>query len=465
VAFLSDYSTPGLLELHVYDGIEVRRLNDPLPAGASVSSFTYSGDASTIAYTVTSSDADRVYIKSLTGNSPAVMRYVSAKVSGATFGVSGGLNADGTQMWVYDGYYAYANLDRKEYFVFDTATGSARQIAGDMNGVIDIRLLQWHPNEPNTLLVQGQTAGNVPADQTSAVSAFIGDAADVRTLTQIGRTYASGEHGSGEGFYFGSEARYLYHTEYKRVGMSAVTNLLRYDRQGAGSETAVVRMAAPPDQGMNGVVSTSPNRGRMCFSYYEASTTTYQGPSKFFALDPATPGSEAPVTGVLDYATQCSMAADNRTMIYRKYDASHSYQQAFVVDTVSPAAPVVLAPAAEAASEQAAWHVAPNAMRVAVAYYDNDGVPGNTGQLGRLYSVPADGTGDGFQFSDSYQSSFIIGGIGASNGDGSFLAHTRLQGGIQKFELMSTHEFNLSVPLSTAGETLGVKSVRWLRPY
>lgn len=466
VAFLSDYSTPGLQELHVYDGIEVRRFNDPLPAGSSVSSFTYSGDAGTIAYTVTSSDADRVYIKSVTGNSPAVMRYVSVKPNGATFGVSGGLNADGTQMWVYDGYYAYSNQDRKEYFVFDTATGTARQIAGDMSGVLDIRLLQWHPNEPNTLVVQGQTAGNVPADGTSAVSVFIGSAADVRTLTQIGRTYASGEHGSGEGFYFGSGTRYLYYTEYKRSGMSgAVTNLLRYDREGAGSESAVVRMATLPDQGMNGVVSTSPDRGRMCFSYYEASTTTYQGPSKFFALDPATPGSEAPVTGVLNFATGCTMAADNRTMIFRQYDASHGYQQAFVVDSVTPGTPVVLAPAAETNSEQGAWHVAPHAMRVAVAYHDNDGLAGNTGQLGRFYSLPADGTGDGFLFSDSYQPSFIVGGVGASNGDGSFLIHTRSQGAIHKLELMSTHGLNLSIPVSAAGETLGVKSVRWLRRY
>jgi len=465
VAFLSDYSTPGLQELHVYDGIEVRRFNDPLPAGASVSSFTYSGDAKVIAYTVTSSDADRVYIKPVSGNSPAVMRYVSAKVNGASFGVGGGLNADGTYMWVYDGYYAYMNQQLKEYFVFDTATGTARQIAGDMSGVLDIRLLQWHPFEPTTLMVQGQTAGNIPLDQTAAVTAFLGNAADVRTLTQIGRTYAIGEYGAGEGFYFGNEARYLYYTEYKRAGVFAATNLLRYDRQ-AGSETAVVRMAASPDQGMQGVVSTSPNRSRMCFNYYEPSTTVYQGPSKFFALDTATPGSETPVTGVLTYGTQCAIAADNRTVIYRNYDASNSYQQAFVVDSVNPGTPVLLAPAAEASSEQGAWHVAPNAMRIAIAYYD-DGTSANPAQLGRLYSLPADGSGDGFQFSDSYRRSFIIGGIGASSGDGSFLLHTRERGlsGIHNLELMSTHGFNLSIPLNNAGETLGVRSVRWLRPY
>ena len=465
VAFLSDYSTPGVLELHIYDGIEVRRLNDPLPAGASVSSFTYSGDAKVIAYTVTSSDADRVYIKSLTGDSPAVMRYVSAKINGAPFGVSGGLNADGTYMWVYDGYHAYMNQQLKEYFVFDTATGSARQIAGDMAGVIDIRLLQWHPHEPTTLMVQAQIAGNIPFDQTAAVTVFLGNAADVRTLTQIGRNYAIGEYGAGEGFYFGNDPRYLYYTEYKRAGVFAATNLLRYDRQD-GSETAVVRMAASPDQGMQGAVATSPDRSRMCFNFYEASTNVYLGPSKFFALDTATPGSEMPITDVLTAGTQCAFAADNRTVIYRKYDPSQFYQQAFVVDSLNPGTPELLAPAAEVSSEQGAWHVAPNAMRVAVAYYDVDGSPGSgVFEMGRIYSLPADGSGDGFLFSDNYQPSYILGGIGASNGDGSFLAHTRMQGSIHKFELMSTHGFNLSIPLNTAGETLGARSVRWLHPY
>jgi VCBS repeat-containing protein len=465
VAFLSDYSTPGLNEVHAYDGIEVRRLNDALPAGASVTSFALSGDMSTLAYVVSAADADRVYVKSLTGNGPAVVRYTSAKVIGATFGVSGALNANGSHMWVYDGYHGFANQDRKEYFVFDTATGVARQLAGDMNDVVDIRILQWHPYEANLLMVQGQTAGSVPLNvSNAAMSAFLGNATDVRTLDQIGLTYAPGEYGSGEGFYYGPDTRYIYHTEYKHSGGSTITNLLRYDRV-LEQTTAIVRTPVPPDRGMNGVVSSSPDRSRMCFGYYEPSTTTNDGPSKFYAMDQAT-GATTAVTGVLSDIAGCAIAADNRTLFYRTWSTNHVDQQIFVVDSVSPGAPVPLLPINEPGnSEAGALMPASGAARVAVVYYDGDGLAGTTGQLGRMYTMPADGTGDAFLFSDTFQHSFVISPFNASDGAGSFIVHTRQQGSIYKLELMSTHALNLSIPLSSAGETLGVRSVRWMRPY
>jgi len=463
--FLSDYSTPGIREVHVYDGFQIRRVSDPVPAGGTITTYTVSNDSSTLAYVVSSTDADRVYVKPVAGNSPAVVRYTSARPVGATFGVSGGLNADGTFMWVYDGYYAYANQERKEYFVFDTATGTARQLAGDMSSVIDIRLLQWHSHEANLLMVQGQTGGSIPLSSDSAVSAFLGDASgDIRTLKQIGQTYGSGEHGSGEGFYFGPETRYIYHTEYKRTGADVITNLLRYDRQ-LETTTAVVRIPAPPDRGMNGVVWTSPDRSRMCFAYYEQSTTSVDGPSRFYAATLATPGSEMPVTAALSDLRTCQFASDNRTMIYRVYSAPYNTQQAYAVDSLNPGTIRPLVPSGEANSEQANWQAAPGAMRIAVAYFDNDGVQGVAqGETGRFYSMRADGTGDAFLFADHYQLA-PVSNFFASNADGSFIIHSRTQAGVPRLEIMSTRALNCSVPLSASGETLGVQNVRWMRRY
>jgi hypothetical protein len=466
LVFLSDYTNPGLREVHVYDGIDVRRVSDPVPAGGTISTFSISNDSSTLAYTVSSADADRVYVKPMTGASPAAVRYVSTRAGAAAFGVSGALNADGTHMWVYDAYFASANQNQKEYFVFDTATGTARRLAGNMNDVIDIRLLSWHSHEANLLMVQGQTAGNIPLDQTSAMSAFLGDASgDVRTLTRIGQTYASGEHGSGEGFYYGPETRYIYHGEYKRVGGNSVINLLRYDRT-SQTESTVVRNAAPPDRGLNGVVFTSPDRSRMCFGYYEASTTTIDGPSKFYAANLATPGSEIAMTGApMNDIGTCQFASDNRTMIYRIWSPGHIYQRAVAVDSVTPGTHRGLEPPGEAISEQANWQAAPNAMRIAIAYFNPDGVQGITqSETGRYYSMPADGTGSAFLFADSYQLGPVFNYF-ASNADGSFILHSRSPGGIPKLEIMSTHALNLSIPLSAAGETLGTQSARWLRRY
>lgn len=465
VAFLSDYSTPGLNEVHAYDGIEVRRLSDPLPAGSSVTTFALSGDMSTLAYVVSAADADRVFVKALASDAPAVERYSSAKVNGATSGVSGALNANGSHMWVYDGYYGHANQERKEYFVFDTATGTPRQVAGSEAGVLDIRIIQWHTHAPNLLMVQGQTAGPVPlVAGNAAVTAFLGDATDVRALTQIGPTYVQGEHGAGEGFYFGPETRYIYHTEYKHSAGHTITNLLRYDRV-LEQTTAVVRTPVNPDRGMNGVVWSSPDRSRMCFGYYEPSTTTTEGPSMFYALTQAMPGSEAAVTGVMSDITTCQIASDNQTMIYRTWSAGHVFQQAHAIDLQNPGAAQPLVPASETGNEVGNVMLASNTPRAAIVYFESDGFPGNSGQQGRAYTMPANDAGDAFLFSDTFMHSFVISPYNASNGNGSFIAHTRILEGIYRLELMSTHALNLSIPLSAAGETLGVSSVRWMRPY
>jgi hypothetical protein len=132
---------------------------------------------------------------------------------------------------------------------------------------------------------------------------------------------------------------------------------------------------------------------------------------------------------------------------------------------VTPGAHRGLEPPGEAGHEQANWQSAPNAMRIAIAYFNYDGVQGITSsEVGRYYSMPADGTGDAFLFSDNYQ----LGGqfnFFASNADGSFILNSRRPGGIPKLEIMSTHALNLSLSLSAPGETLGVQNARWLRRY
>src|SRR5688572_1283048 len=44
VVFLSDYTTPGVAEVHLYDGFEVRVLSDPQPPGTVVTSYSFSDD-------------------------------------------------------------------------------------------------------------------------------------------------------------------------------------------------------------------------------------------------------------------------------------------------------------------------------------------------------------------------------------------------------------------------------------
>ncbi|HEX6639159.1 MAG TPA: cadherin-like domain-containing protein [Steroidobacteraceae bacterium] len=459
VIFLSDYSTPGVLEVHVFDGFEVRRVSDDIPSGQVLSTFAVSGDQRTLAYVLSDADTERVYVKPLDGSSPAALRFTSAaKTAPAERRVSVSLNSDGSYALIRDGWVDTVKL----YYTVDTTSGAARRVAESMPGVVDTRIVLFHPYEPQSLLLQGQTSGSGPNDLANrATSAFIGNAADPRTLTQIGRTYVPGQCGSGEGIYVGNDPRFIYHGEF--LCAANVINLIAYDRQ-SQTEAYVVREAMAPDRGLNGVVAPVFATSRLCFAFYLPNTTTFDGPTNFYAMSASDPASAIAVSPALDRTTQCTMSGDDRTVIYRQTTANGVTQLAYSVDATNPGTPRLLAPPAEVAAEQAAWQVAFESNNIAIAYFDNDGVAGITsGQVGRFYRMSADGTPDHFLFSDSYIQSSVGGISSLASDDGAFLLYARPSGGISALELMSTHALNLSIPLSREGETLGVQSMRWLR--
>ena len=460
LVFLSDYTTPGVAELHLFDGLEVRRLNDDLSPGESVISYSISGDLTKVAYVVDSNDAMRVYVKPLDGSSVAVLRYTSAPKSPPdNRGLSAYFNADNTYLSVTDQWVGPS----KQLFVVNVATGAATRIGADMPGLVDVRFAIFHPFEPTLVMVQGQTAGNVPRDSTAAVTAYLGNAADMRTLEQIGRNYSSGQYGAGEGFYFGRDPRYIYYGEFLRVGSSYPISLLVYDRE-SHTETPVVRSVFAPDRGLSGTGWWSPDSSRLCFPFYEPSTTTNDGPSRYYAMDMANPASATAVTGVINDVSQCTFASDNRTVIYRVYTPNRVTQQAYAVDSVNPGVPRLLAPISESSSEQGQWMFAHDAMVGAIAYFNNDGNPGTLG-AGRNYLLPLDGNGTPFLFADNFVSPGVTSYFYDLNANGSFLIYGRQNGGKSSLEIMSTHSLNYSIPVSRNGETVGVRRASWLQRY
>jgi VCBS repeat-containing protein len=460
LVFLSDYTTPGVAELHLFDGLEVRRINDDLSPGESVISYSIAGDLTKVAYVVDSNDAMRVYVKPLDGSSVAVLRYTSAlKSPPYNRGLSAYFNADNSYLSVTDQWVGPS----KQLFVVNVATGAATRVGADMPGLVDVRFAIFHPFEPTLVMVQGQTAGNVPRDSTIAVTAYLGNAADMRTLEQIGRNYSSGQYGAGEGFYFGRDPRYIYYGEVLRVGNNYSVSLLVYDRQ-THTETPVVRPVFAPDRGLAGSGWWSPDSSRLCFPFYEPSTTTIDGPSRYYAMDMANPASATAVTGVINDLSQCTFAADNRTVIYRVYTPNRVTQQAYAVDSVNPGVPRLLAPTSESSSEQGDWMFAHDAMVGAIAYFNNDGNPGTLGP-GRNYLLPLDGNGTPFLFADNFVSSGVTSYFYDLNANGSFLIYGRANGGKSSLEIMSTHSLNYSIPVSGNGETVGVRRASWLQRY
>ncbi len=464
ITFLSDYTTPGRAEVHIFDGLEVRRVSDAAPTGYNIVDFSVSGDLRTLAYSADGANDIRAYVQPMDGSSAAVLRYSVNKTSATQIWLGAYLNTDGSHLLVYD----YLTSQAKPHFVVNVATGATTQLGANMPGIIATRYANFHPWDPRLIVLQGQTAGPFQPDiitQPMAKEMFVVDAASPGTFTQIGHSHSLNEYG-GEGYNFSRDPRVIYYGDYRTYSsptFSVTYNLVAYDRV-TGAETPVVRFANPPDRGINGSGWMSPDSSRMCFGVYEPTTSAYDGPSRFYAMELADPTSARPVSPVLDDISQCAMASDNRTVIYRVYALNRNTQHAYAVDSVNPGTPVLLAPDGEAGSKQGTWQVSPHAMRVAIAYFDNDGSPYTTNQVGRYYSLPLDG-GSPFLFSDSYLNAAYSTWFYDSNDDGSFLIYGRPKNGIAALELMSTRGLNLSIPLSRTGETIGVTNASWLRPY
>ncbi|HTU64304.1 MAG TPA: tandem-95 repeat protein [Steroidobacteraceae bacterium] len=466
--FLSDYTTPGKAEVHVYDGLDVRRASDDLPAGGTLTSFTLSGNLSTLFYTVQGTDADRVYSRPLDGSSGASLRYTSAaKSNPAVTGIAVTPNFDASYFIVNDGWAS----SPKQFYVVNTSTGAKTRVAENEPGILELRFVQFNRAAPTLLMIQAQTAGTVPMNGDEAMTAFTGTAADARTLTQIGRTYAMGQHGSGEGLFSGADPRFIFHTEYRRYTSpsASVINFLAYDRN-TSTEIPLVRTATPPDMGGDGVPTMSRNLHKLCFNVREPSTTTVGGPSKFYVLDTSNPNVVTAATPIVSAFTSvfgCRFASDEHTMIYFGYDAGLTNYKAYRVDSANPATPVLVAPAGETTSEQGTSQIADGAMRVAIAYFDSDGQSGILdSEVGRYWSVPLDGSAP-FLFADAWSRGLNATAFFDSNEDGSFILNGRKQSGRAALEILSTRGLNLSIPVSKSTETIGMLRARWVHssPY
>jgi VCBS repeat-containing protein len=459
IVFLSDYTTPGVPEIHLFDGLAIRRLSDDVPTGGTIVHYTWSGDARVLSYQVDSASNDRIYVKPVDGSAPAKLIYTSgAKGAPQAEGTFARLNRDGTFALINDPW----TTPGKHAFAVNTATNATTRVGENMPAVVDTRLIIFNPRNPQQLLVQGQIGGVVPRIFTNDyMTVFTADANDARVLTQIGANYALGGGGSGEGFWVSGDGRYIYYGEQLYGQISRITQLV-YDTVNH-TETPMLRRANYGERGGTGNANISNDARRFAFAFNEPSSTQQMGPARFYAGSGADPAGAIAVSPTYAATSQCSFGSDNRTLVYRIYTPGFGSQEVYAVDSITPGVPLKFEPASEIGSEQGDWQVAPNAMRIAVAYFTYDGVLGSAGQTGRFYSMPLDGSGQPFLFSTNYvvgQSIFF-----SSNDVGSLIAYPRPTGGINALELMSTRSLNHSFPLSRAGQTIGMRQASWLRPY
>jgi hypothetical protein len=338
----------------------------------------------------------------------------------------------------------------------DLATGSTTRLGVDMPQVLDLRIVVFSPVNPNLLAMSGQIGGTVPNDFTTDWhTAFIADAADPRTLTQIGRDYNPGDGGSGEGAYFSHDGRYLYYGENLRPH---TVNQLYYDRL-TQTEGVLHRRAPGTERGSTGNMAFSRDRRRLCFAFHEPGVTAIDGLARFWVA-----GAEEAAIDVspmhLD-TTQCAFASDSRTVVYRHRTPGLVSQRAYAW-SIDGSGFDALEWAAVSGTKQSGWLLAHDAMNIAISYFPDNGVASFAGQIGQFYSIALDASSPPFLFRDNFVHPATSQSIDAK---GAFVTYPRPIGAIASLEIMSTRRLNYSIPLARGTETLGVSQSLWLRAW
>jgi VCBS repeat-containing protein len=454
--FLSDYTTPGVREAHIYDGLTVRRVSDTPPAGGTITRVYYNLDATTLIYTVEGATNDSIYIKPIDGSSAARLVFTSATKSPNAASIYGVLNRDATYLLAYD---PFANAG-KNYYVVDLATGTTTRLGVNSPQVLDLRVVVFSPVNPTLIEMSGQIGGTVPNTFVNDWhTAFIADAANPATLTQIGYDYSPGEGGSGEGAYFSHDGRYIYYGEDSRIAPGYTINQMYYDRQ-TQIQGVLLRRATTSERGSTGNAAFSKDKRRKCFAFHEFGVTAIDGLARFYAG-----GAEEPpviVSPAHMDTTQCAFAADSRTVVYRHYTAGRVSQDAYA-SSIDGSGYGALSWPAVAGRKQSGWLLPWNDMSIAVSYFPNNGIPSFAGLAGDFYLIPLDASSPPFLFRTNY---VYAGGLGDTiDAKGAFIAHAPTNGGLNVLELMSTKRLNYSIPLSRGTETLGVSQLTWLRVW
>jgi len=412
-----------------------------------------SDDGRHILYVVAGPLVDEFYFKFI--NSPGQGRKIWANTPQGGPNVNAGtrlaLNKTGAYALIEDRYSPSA----KNIWIVDTETADATLMGVDSPQVTRAPIVLFNPLNPLQVVLQGQIGGTYPTDGTESYSAFITGAYSARQLTQIGGNYpqANGA-GSGFGFWFGGDTRYIYHTEYLPYATPFTKTLLMFDFL-TMQESVVYRRPTGTEHGLTVLPATNATGSKIAFGFTEPNPTSGDGPAAFYVSQPTAPATAVPLSTPYPQAGRIQFMSDGNTAILQALNTANGQMELYATNTATPVLPPThVGKALDTGETLARTWVARGAQRLVLGYRT-----GSSDSI-TVYNVPVNSIGTEVPFTTTLPYASAPGED--INDNAQFIAYAPVEGSRRMLRIMSTRAVEYSLPVMGSGSTNGVIQFRWL---
>jgi Bacterial Ig domain len=444
VVFVSDETTLGTRELHLYDGFHTVRIGSPLSGGTAVEQFSIADDAQHVAYVVKATN-DQVFLADL--RQPGTARSIYRSPGPTAFeSTRVQLNRDGSFAMIRD-----ANVIALQTLLVKTSDGTAT-ILGAANPELTARGLDAVFNPvTDEFYIQAQVGA------PGFMTLYAGKTTAPTPLNQIGASYpVPGGNGSGFVPAVTRDGERVVHQSvvFGNPGPSTTANLLVNHRPTL-TETHVPYAFAPYEFEFPLAFDLSKDSKRVCYILNALPSSN----SRVWYSEFATPGHAVAVTPATASNYGCTWAADDRTLVYWSTVATGP-QEIWSVDTLQPAAQRVREPMV-AGETLYFMSVARKSQTVLLGISP----PGSV--ISDFYRASLDAPGSSFKF---FNGTFIVSGNNSkpkANETGTLLGYGKgatsaPNPAVPRLRLMSTQTSDYDWPVSRLDGTVGTGQFEFL---
>jgi VCBS repeat-containing protein len=445
--FISDETTVGKAELHVFDGLQVSRVSDALAAGRFVTSFSVSSDGSMVAYVVEDGTAAWVYAKAPDAASARLLYTEPANTAFPSVHVT--LNHDGTFANIVDPSAGTAHRQ----FIARVADATVTAVAANDAQVVQIPSLVFNPVNDD-FYIQAQVGGSPPpASGTGFLTVFRGSS-QAAMVTQVSNNYPPNT---------GAPAP---DTTCRSPAMAATWCIARSTtrwrwplcaaplRQRCEPGVVPVQGAGPGRTRAFDAYGLGNDGARVCFKFLTQNSNSL-GPAQMLVVDPATPA--AADLGGPRRTRRSAVAAwpsDGTTALYFANTQAPNAYQLYQLPS-GGGVPTPFGRALASGEEIENYFAAPSGGRFVFGIR-------SSGITSDVYSVAFDDPGQSIDFATGF---FDDGSMrGKLDHDGLLLAYSKRPAplsGLRRLTLLSTQSSSYAWSLTARDSTTGVVQFEW----
>jgi len=464
VVLLSDETTPGTPELHLYDGLRTTRLSTPLQAGVNIARFTIAPDGHHIGYVVTTPSFDQVLITD-TQQPGSAQRIYSTSGTDPFHYTSVTFNQDATFAMIHDASLSSA----LKLALVHVPDGNVTVLGTSNSEIIDQGYST--PTNPSTAFNPVTNEFYLQAkvfDSTASPGAggyytvYSGTTSAPNVLIRIGSQYlgaTAGPTGSGTQIQVTPDGgKVIYASTVITYPVTSVTNGLLVNDRKTGMESFAFRKFNAYEYPQP-VYDLSPGGTHVCFILNVGSVPPTAGPGRIWYSDLSAPGSGTALSPVTDSNFNCKWASDSQHAVYYSANVG-SPQEFWVSDAAQPGTAARLREPLANGDQVSFGAFATKGMMAVV------GIAPSGSSTRDYYRATIDAPGSSVKFASGIPS--ILTGNMAANERATLLAYKKSEpvgggtGTIYRLHLLSTQTSDYDLVLTRPDGTAGVLQFQFL---